>query len=177
MHRIAALALLITALAACAVTPEPPAPPPVDELLADLKVEMYAYLAMERARLNEAAPPLQLDPLLEEAAQAHSDAMAERRAFDEGDSDTNVAIRHLAADPVFQGYVAESSGMRYFDPQYGFDPTAYAHAIIDQWIAIEEHRRNIEYTNFVRVGVGVAANGNEIYASQIMSTAIIPPAD
>ena len=177
MYRIAALGLLLALVNACASVQGPPEAPPIEELLSELKEEMYLYLAAERVRLNPGAPALSRDPLLAEAAQMHSDAMAERGAFDEGPSDENVAIRHLAADASFQGFVAESSGMQYFHPQYGFDPSAYARAIIDQWVAIEEHRSNIEYTNFVRVGIGAAAKGNAIYAAQILATEIRPQAD
>jgi uncharacterized protein YkwD len=167
MHRFIALIVLLGLLNACTTAPEPP---PLGDLLAALKEEMYAYVAEERVRLNSEAPHLRRDALLEEAAQAHSEAMAERGAFDSGGSEDNVAIQHLAADAAFQGFVSESSGMQYFDPGLGFDPTVYAHAIVDQWVGIEEHRDNIEYANFSRSGIGVAAKGNAIYVAQILAT-------
>ena len=171
MLRIFALIAFLGLLNACATAPEQP---PLGDLLAELKEEMYAYVSAERARLNAEAPPLRRDALLEEAALAHSGVMAERGAFDSGGSQDNVAIQHLAADAAFQGFVTESSGMQYFDPELGFDPVAYAQAIVDQWISIDAHRDNIEYANFSRSGIGVAARGNAIYAAQLLATDMIP---
>lgn len=174
MHRYLTLFAILALLNGCATMPEPP---PLGDLLAALKEEMYVYVSEERARLNSEAPPLRRDPLLETAAQEHSEAMAERGAFDTGGSDENVAIQRLAADATFQGFVTESSGMQYFDTERGFDPTTYAHAIVDQWVAIAEHRDNIEYANFSRSGIGVAAKGNAIYAALLLATELSPQND
>jgi uncharacterized protein YkwD len=169
MRRAAILLGFLAFLTGCAGlgTPEPP---PLGDLLAALKEEMYVYVAQERSRLNAQAMPLRRDPLLEEAAQTHSEAMAEAGAFDAEGSDDNVAIQRLAADAVFQGFVTESSGMQYFDPALGFDPAEYAKAIIDQWVSIDAHRTNIEYERFSRSGIGVAAKGNAIYVAQLLAT-------
>jgi len=140
-----------------------------------MKEHMYIYIAEERQKLNPDAMPLRRDPLLDAAAQAHSEAMAERRAFDQGGSDENVAIQRLAANAVFQGYVGENSAMQYFYPEYGFDPETFAHSLVDQWLQSDSHRANIEYTNFVLNGIGVAANGDEIYAAGLFATEVQSP--
>ena len=158
-------------LAACAVAPElPPPPRDIEILLAELKDHLYAYISEERQKLNPAATPLRPSPLLEAAAQAHSDSMAVRGAFDSGGSGDNVAIQRLAADAAFQGYVAENSAMQFFYPTFGFDPEMFARAFVDQWLESESHRANIEYADFAMTGIGVAANGNEIYASGLFAT-------
>lgn len=158
-------------LAACVAVPDlPPPPPDIDVLLAELKDQMYSYISEERQRLNPDARPLRPDPLLAAAAQAHSEAMAERGAFDDGGTGGNIAIQRLAADAAFQGYVAENSAMQFFYPTFGFDPEMFARAFVDQWLESESHRANIEYADFAITGIGVAANGNEIYASGLFAT-------
>lgn len=156
-------------LAACITPPEPP-PPDIKALLFEMKEHMYLYISEERQKLNIDAMPLRRDPLLDAAAQAHSEAMAERKAFDEGGSDENIAIQRLAANPNFQGFVGENSAMQYFYPEQGFDPETLAQSLVDQWLQSEGHRANIEYANFALTGIGVAANGNEIYAAGLFAT-------
>jgi len=158
-------------LAACTTAPVlPPPPPDIDVLLAELKDHLYTYISEERQKLNPDATPLRTDPLLAAAAQAHSEAMAERGAFDGDGLDGNIAIQRLAADAAFQGYVAENSAMQYYYPTFGFDPEMFARGFLDQWLKSESHRANIEYTDFAITGIGVAANGNEIYASGLFAT-------
>ncbi len=177
LRTLSVLAVFI--LAACATPSAVPQPPPLAGQLEEVKNYMFAYLSSERARLNADAKPLRLDPMLASAAQAHSESMAEKGAFDEGGADENVAIRQLAADPSFQGFVGENSAMQYFHPEYGIDAEAYARAFVDQWVSSDGHRANIEYTNFDRAGVGVAAKGNAIYAAGIFATdlGLPPPAE
>lgn len=171
LSRASAHAFAILMLAACAAAPElPPPPPDINVLLAELKDHLYTYISEERQKLNPDATPLRPDPLLAAAAQAHSEAMAERGAFDVSGSEGNIAIQHLAADAAFQGYVAENSAMQFFYPTFGFDPAMFARGFLDQWLESESHRANIEYADFAITGIGVAANGNEIYASGIFAT-------
>lgn len=178
MNRFLA-ALAAAALAACAAIPEAPAPapPPIAEQLAELKTRMFVHVVEERQRLNAAAKPLRLDPELADAAQAHSEAMARDRAFGEEGAQNNVAIQQLAASPTFQGFVGGVAAMQYFTPELGFDPDAYARAFIAQWVRSPDHRENIENAVFDRTGIGVAANGNAIYASEIFAAdlGLAPP--
>jgi len=172
---IPVLAFLMLSLAAC-TTARVPAPPALQAQLAQLKTEMLTYLSAERARLNDAALPLRLDPVLASAAQTQSDAMAERGAFDEGGADRNAAVQQLAADPSFQGFIGENSAMQYFHSEYGIDPEAYAKSLIDQWIESDDHRENIIRADFDRVGIGVAANEEAIYASVVFARDLRPEA-
>jgi uncharacterized protein YkwD len=141
-------------------------------LLDSLKEHMYTYISEEREKLNAQALPLRRDPLLGEAAQAHSEAMADRGSFDEGGASENVALQRLAADLAFQGFVGENSAMQYYYPEIGFDPEIFARGFVDQWLESDSHRANIEYPNFVLTGIGVASNSNEIYASGLFATKI-----
>ncbi len=165
---------MVLTLAACttARAPEPPLPAQLEQL----KAAMLVYLSEERTRLNDAAMSLRLDPILAAAAQTHSDAMAASDAFDEGGADQNAAVQQLAADPSFQGFVGESSAMQYFHPEYGIDPDVYARAFIDQWLEIEDHRENLVRADFERVGIGITANEDAIYASVVFARDLRPGA-
>ncbi len=165
------------ALAACAMVPEREPPPDIDMLLAALKEHMYTYISEERQKLNPDAILLRPDPLLAAAAQEHSEAMAERGAFDVGGGNDNIAIQRLAADATFQGFVGENSAMQFFYPTFGFDPEMFARGFVDQWLESESHRANIEYTSFALTGIGVAANGNEIYAAGLFATELDPSSE
>ena len=177
VSRAGAIIIALFTLAACAAVPDRPPPPDIDMLLAALKDHMYAYISEEREKLNPDAIPLRPDPLLAAAAQAHSEAMAERGSFDVGGAGDNIALQHLAADAAFQGFVGENSAMQFFYPAFGFDPEMFARGFVDQWLESDSHRANIEFTNFALTGIGVAANGNEIYAAGLFATELERPSE
>jgi uncharacterized protein YkwD len=161
------------------VPPPPPLPPapPSTEQLAQIQQRLYARVAEERMRLDAEAKSLKIDPELAAAAQAHSDDMAKKRAFDSSnDPNENIAVQHLMTNPNFQGYVGENSAMQYFTPGAAIDPDEMARVFLELWLKSPEHRRHIAFPGFDRTGVGIAANDNEIYASQIFSTDLgLPP--
>jgi len=177
LSQATAIIIALFTLAACAAVSDRPPPPDIDMLLAALKDHMYTYISEEREKLNPDAITLRPHPLLAAAAQAHSEAMAERGAFDVSGAEGNIAIQRLAADAAFQGFVGENSAMQYFYPTFGFDPEMFARGFVDQWLESEGHRANIEFTNFALTGIGVAANGNEIYASGLFATALERPSE
>jgi uncharacterized protein YkwD len=168
MRRCFAL-LLALFMTACAAMQEGP-PPLTRQQLEQVQTRLYAYIRDERSRMNGAAKPLALDPELAAAAQAHSDLMAQRRAFDSGGTEDNVAIQRLLANPKFRGYVGENSAMQYFTPEAGIDPDQVARGFADQWLKSAEHRNHIGFAAFDRTGIGITANDREIYAAQIFST-------
>lgn len=161
-------------LAGCA-SASLPVPPPAR--LAEIKRQIYVHIAEERAKLNGEAHALALDPELAAAAQAHSDSMAKRRAFDAGGAETNVAIRQLAASPTFRGYVAENTAMQYYAPKAVFDPDALARIFVGLWLESAEHRANIAFATFEKTGIGIAVTGNRIYAAELFAVDLrsLPP--
>ena len=176
MQRVVVL-FAVLLLASCAGMP-PPRPQLTPALLAAVQARLYAYVSAERMRLNADAKPLRLDPELTAAAQAHSDDMAKRRAFDaSNDANTNIAIQRLMVNPKFQGYVGENSAMQYFTPEAGIDPDAVARVFLELWLKSPEHRDHIAFAGFDRTGVGIAANDNEIFAAEIFATdlGLAPP--
>ncbi len=176
LSRAPIIIFVLFALVACVTPLDQAQPPDIDTLLAALKEHMYSYISEEREKLNAQALTLRRDPLLDAAAQTHSEAMAERDGFDQGGASENAAVQQLAADAAFQGFVGENVAMQYFYPEYGFYPEMFARGFVDQWLQSDGHRANIEYTNFALTGIGVAANGNEVYAAGLFATeAQIPP--
>ena len=171
------LVLGVLLLASCAGMPQP-RPRLTPGQLAEVQTRLYAYVSAERSKLNADAKPLRLDPELTAAAQAHSDDMARKRAFDpSNDANTNIAIQRLVANPKFQGYVGENSAMQYFTPEAGIDPDAVARLFLELWLKSPEHRDHIAFGAFDRTGVGIAANDNEIFAAEIFATdlGLAPP--
>ena len=164
--------LVALALAACATAPSPTHKnlPPLQTQVSALKERLFVLVEAERHRLNESAKPLILDPELMRAAQTHSDDMAMKRSFDVGNPDGNLAINTLLADPKFRGFVGENSAAQYFTPDAGLDPETYARGFLDIWLKSPDHRMNLMYQGFDKTGIGIAVNGNAVYAAELFAT-------
>jgi uncharacterized protein YkwD len=159
---------MVFLVVACASTPR--YEPPIDQEVAQLKERLFVLVEEERHRLNAEAKPLALDPELSAAAQAHSEEMASKRSFDTMNPNGNPAINALLHDPKFRGFVGENSAAQYFTPAAGFDPDAYARAFLAIWLNSPDHKNNLSYANFDRAGIGIAVNGNTIYAAEVFAT-------
>jgi uncharacterized protein YkwD len=104
------------------------------------------------------------------AAQTHSEDMARKRSFDVGNPNGNLAVNSLLADPKFRGFVGENSAAQYFTPAAGFDPDTYARGFLDIWLKSPDHRTNLMYEAFDKTGIGIAVNGDAIYAAELFAT-------
>ena len=133
-----------------------------------MKTRLLVLVAEERAKAG--AKSLRLDPQLVAAAQAHSDDMARKRSFDSMNPDGNLAVNILLRDPRFGGYVAENSAAQYFTPAAGLDPDAMARGFLNIWLASPSHHQNVVYRDFDRAGIGIAVNGNQVYAAAVFAT-------
>ena len=142
--------------------------PSYERELAVMKSRLLVLVEEERGRAG--ARSLRLDPQLVEAAQAHSDDMARKRSFDAMNPDGNLAVNILLRDPRFGGFVAENSAAQYFTPAAGLDPEAMARGFLDIWLASPSHRLNVVYGEFDRAGIGIAVNGNSVYAAAVFAT-------
>lgn len=142
--------------------------PSYERELAVMKSRLLVLVEEERGRAG--AKSLRLDPQLVEAAQAHSNDMARKRSFDAMNPDGNLAVNILLRDPRFGGFVAENSAAQYFTPAAGLDPEAMARGFLDIWLASPSHRHNVVYSEFDRAGIGIAVNGNTVYASAVFAT-------
>ena len=142
--------------------------PSYERELAVMKSRLLVLVEEERGRAG--AKSLRLDPQLVEAAQAHSNDMARKRSFDAMNPDGNLAVNILLRDPRFGGFVAENSAAQYFTPSAGLDPEAMARGFLDIWLASPSHRLNVVYSEFDRAGIGIAVNGNSVYAAAVFAT-------
>jgi uncharacterized protein YkwD len=163
MSRVVVL-FVAALLAACAGARVPS----YDQQVAAIKTRLLVLMEEERARAG--AKSLRLDPQLVSAAQAHSDDMARKRSFDAMNPDGNIAVNILLRDPRFGGFVAENSAAQYFSPATGMDPDAMAQGFLQIWLASPSHRHNVVYREFDRAGIGIAVNGNEVYAAAVFAT-------
>ena len=164
MTRVAVLCVAVL-LAACAgLRPQPS----YDLQVAAIKARLLVLVDEERAKAG--AKSLRIDPQLAEAAQAHSDDMARKRSFDTMNPDGNLAVNILLRDPRFGGFVAENSAAQYFTPAAGLDPDQTARGFLAIWLASPSHRQNVVYRDFDRAGIGIAVNGNAIYAATLFAT-------
>jgi uncharacterized protein YkwD len=163
MTRVLALFLAVL-LAACAGARMPS----YEQQLVAMKSRLLVLVEEERDRAG--AKTLRLDPQLVAAAQAHSDDMARKRSFDAMNPDGNLAVNILLRDPRFGGFVAENSAAQYFTPAAGLDPEAMAQGFLQIWLASPSHRHNVVYGAFDRAGIGIAVNGNAVYAAAVFAT-------
>lgn len=142
--------------------------PSYDQQVAAIKARLLVLVEEERAKVG--ARSLRVDPQLVEAAQAHSDDMARKRSFDTMNPDGNLAVNILLRDPRFGGYVAENSAAQYFTPAAGLDPDAMARGFLQIWLASPSHWQTVVYRDFDRTGIGIAVNGNTVYAATLFAT-------
>lgn len=163
MTRVVVLFVAVL-LAACAGVRGPS----YEQQLAVMKTRLLVLVAEERARAG--AKSLRLDPQLVAAAQAHSDDMARKRSFDAMNPDGNLAVNILLRDPRFGGYVAENSAAQYFTPAAGLDPDVMARGFLNIWLGSPSHRQTVVYRDFDRAGIGIAVNGNQVYAAAVFAT-------
>ncbi len=126
-----------------APAPAPPAPPqvpPAEQVLA----------LVNDARAHAATPcgPIQLDPRLTAAAQAHSDDMANRNFFDHTNPDGVTFSQRILATGIVTRATAENiaRGQRSADQ------------VMADWMGSDGHRENIVNCAFNFIGVGVNRN-------------------
>jgi uncharacterized protein YkwD len=166
--RVAALFLALL-VAACATMPRPD-PMLLQRQLAVLKMRLFELV--EEERMQGGAMPMTIDATLAQGAQAHSDDMAKKRSFDTMNPNGNLGVNVvLSLDPKFVGFLAENSAAQYFTPsRAGIDTEAMARGFLKIWLDSPGHRNNLMNPTVGRTGIGVAVNGNAIYAAELFAT-------
>jgi len=168
MMKLVSALLLMLVVGACATVPPRPNPA-LQQQLAVLKIRLFELI--EEERMQGGAKPMALDLDLASAAQAHSEDMAKKRSFDTMNPNGNLAVNTLLSrDPKFVGFFAENSAAQYFTPSQGIDPETMAKGFLHIWLESPSHRNNLMYRDFDRTGIGVAVNGNAIYAAEVFAT-------
>ncbi len=102
---------------------------------------------------NGQLPPLKRNTLLDDAAETHSEHMAERDFFAHCDPDTGTLPRDRMEDAgYFYSGWAENVAAGYNSPQ----------AVMNGWMNSTGHRDNILSTSWNELGIGYVAQGNDI---------------
>jgi len=174
---LCALALL-QGSAALAATPDrflTASYPVAEQAAAERTAELLIAqgIAEQRARFAPGAPALSGDAALTEIARGRSDEMADGAPFSHQDANGHhLAIDRMRAQFGRYGWMGENimkeTGHR------NFDPVAFAHRAVADWMASPSHRENILRPAFRRSGIGVTVRGGTVFATQVFFG---PPAD
>lgn len=134
--------------------PAPAAPAPAGDD-GPIQAEVLALTNAERAKVG--CPALTLDPLLNAAADGHSEDMALNDYFAHEDLAGNGPdVRLNAVGYAGQGW-AENIAAGYPDPL----------AVVTGWMNSEGHRANILNCGYIHLGVGYAQGAGPVYWTQV----------
>jgi uncharacterized protein YkwD len=135
---------------ATTTTTSPPAPAPATTAPPQVSPVDQVVALVNDARAHAATPcgPIQLEPRLTAAAQAHSDDMANRNFFDHTNPDGVTWDQRIRATGIVTRATAENiaRGQRSADQ------------VMADWMASDGHRENIVNCAFNFIGVGVNRN-------------------
>jgi uncharacterized protein YkwD len=181
------LAGLLTAILVCTGGgPNPPQaeslPPPVrvrmvpapiqpwPQAIIDLReVEELIWRFTNDARRQHGLPPVSPEASLSRVSLAYSLDMLNRSFFSHTNPEGLTAAQRLQAfypGPVY-GWgenIWEGSTIN------AVSPVALARHIMDAWLYSPGHRQNILNPDYTHVGLGLAANGGQIRATQLFAT-------
>jgi uncharacterized protein YkwD len=150
-----------------------PAKPDRAARLAALENRIFVLIEEERNKDMPNARPLALDSQLTEVARQRSDKMARANSFTDSSGDSHVSASLLMAkDANFQGLVGENVAAQHFLPGTGIDVEDLAKRFVDGWLASKPHKENLLFADYSRTGVGVAANNDTVYVTQLFSAEI-----
>jgi uncharacterized protein YkwD len=117
---------------------------------------LYQQLNLHRQQLG--LPPLTLNPLLMEAAQAHADNMARQDKYGDTNTDGHILDGHDVVYRVGQvGYRFSWLGENVAYNQYYPNPPQ---TLADQWWNSPPHRANMLDSHFTEVGIGIATSAS-----------------
>jgi uncharacterized protein YkwD len=124
-----------------------------------MEQELFRLVNQERAKA--AMPALRLDPMLVDAARAHSQQMADRKTLShrlEGEPDLSdrVAATHLRFNAVAENISSAQ----------GSDESTPAEVAHGGLMGSPPHRANILSSDYNSIGIGVARAGNTYYTTE-----------
>jgi uncharacterized protein YkwD len=132
------------------------------------EVEKGVYKLTNDVRQKNGLPVLAREKLLAEVARRHSEDMLMRKYFSHVSPDgQNPHNRVITGYP----YPLQASGENIWGAS-GSEPLEtdlLARIIVDTWMSSPGHRENILRPEFTDIGVGVAAIGKDIRATQIFA--------
>jgi uncharacterized protein YkwD len=115
-----------------------------------VRSQMLARANAERAAAG--LPPLVLDPRLSAAAQRHADDMLQRSYYSHVSPDGEDPAERVRRSGYTFRLIAENIARGPFT----------VNEAMDNWLASEEHRRNLLHPGFLNLGVGVAVGRNSV---------------
>lgn len=169
----AAVAALALAVTGCAGGDAPAKPQRITSASVAIPAAAAQETPLGRALLAEinsrrADAPLSPDNTLTRAAQAHSADMAGRGFMGHHNPEGHGPLeRVLAANPEFQGRVAENIGEFQFPP--GLNDADKARHMVDRWMNSPSHAAHLRARNYTRTGIGLARQGDKLYATQLFT--------
>lgn len=184
LGRVAGFMVLAFSIAACAGGPSRPATPDRVSLsslpkaasanaMGDDAFSRATFDAINADRVAQGIPPLSPDTQLQHAAAVHSADMAARKFIGHYNPDRQGPNeRVLAVWPEFKGSLAENIAALTgpLAKKEGTSPEELATALLRQWRASPQHRKNIRTTSFTIGGVGIARDGDTVYVTTLFAT-------
>ncbi len=132
-----------------------------DAYLETVRAEIHRLTNVERNRAGVAA--LSSDNALARVAESHSKDMLKRDYFSHTSPEgCNMACR---LDKVDYNYWAWGENIAWRKSSSQPDAKALAKHFVDSWMASSGHRKNMLSPNFTHEGIGLAREGNLVYAT------------
>ena len=130
------------------------------------QVEREVWRLTNATRRQRGLPPLRLDPTLTNVSRQHSLDMLRRRFFSHRNPEGLSLLDRLPPD--YASRISRSGENIWTGSGYSpNDPRTLARLIMTAWMVSPGHRKNILTPGFTRLGMGVAARGSEVRATQI----------
>jgi uncharacterized protein YkwD len=178
---MAAMLALTLALAACASARSTMTPPPPDRVnVTSLPqgasaaaqsgdpISQAVLSAVNQYRAGHDAPALVNDASLEHVAAVHSADMSMRNFVGHYNPDgQGPKERLLAVMPDYKGDFAENIAV--VKGLGSKTPDAVAQDLVKKWAGSLDHRKNLRNAAFTRSGVGIAHEGDTIYATELFA--------
>lgn len=151
---LSAVALLVTACGGSSSGPTSPS-----SSLAEVESLSFQLVNQERSS-NQVEPMLRAESALDRVAREYSEAMRDQGFFSHVAPDGTTLADRLAAAGISFSYAGENLAR----VSNAANPATYAHQLLMQ---NPQHRGNILSSNFIELGVGVAAEGDTIWLTQV----------
>jgi uncharacterized protein YkwD len=129
-------------------------------------LERKIFRLTNEARRRHGVPPLTWETSLQNAARAHSADMLRRNYFSHMSPDGRTPHERIRSAYPFP---LSSTGENIWSGT-GHDPgntSRLARLIVNNWMSSAGHRQNLLNPEFTDIGVGVAARGRDIRATQV----------
>lgn len=136
-----------------------------DQYLETVRAEIHRLTNIERNRAGVSS--LTNDSALARVAKGHSEDMLTRDYFSHTSPEgCNMGCRLEQAD---YDYAAWGENIAWRKSSIQPDAKALAKHFVDSWMNSSGHRKNILSNNFTREGIGLAREGNLVYATASFS--------